>query len=319
MPAAILAFLRNYSILVYAVYIVGFVFIGTFLYWRSVRRRAIAANRHFPADRVLDMIVLTFAFSLLLGRLFAILAQPALFGELRWFWIPYEKIGNDVFWFASFPWVFLNIPLGGLLMEGILLGAFCALLFFPGMLGIELKVIAGANVDFCWQLLLAVALFYSVKNGVGVYLWVLIAGVLTGVLVLVFRRFFVQKSKKWVVLTVEAIWKIIAVLGLPIILLLWGPSLKGGLADLVQLLRIVLMAIGLGQVAISVFGESSLLLDKKMFGILRASGSIVRGETALKDAGDLQRYTLSYKNIAKKNITEKPRGVPARRRTVISQ
>ncbi len=300
--------LKSQSLWLYLVYIFFFVFVGTFLFWRSVRRKSISLEKHFPADRVFDLLTLALVFSFLLGRLLVIFAKPNLFQDARWFWIPYEKISGKVYLFASFPWLFFNLRRGGFLPEGILLGMFTSILFFPRILSMHWIVISNAIVDFCWQFALGVLFFLAITSGGGLNLWIAVGLFGFGLIVLLFRKFIEDKISKVVGYMVELLWKAVAVLSLPVSFIVVGAMPKDELPGLIGALRIISLVIALGLFITVVIGDTGGFSPAGKLDVVSTKSA--RTGTPLGNGNDkgIHRFSMSFKDLGnQKDLTPRAR------------
>ena len=61
-----------------------------------------------------DLFIVSIFLGFLIGRIVYILSNYGDFSGYIWYWLPYEKYGDQVYWFRLLPWRFLNIFDGGL-------------------------------------------------------------------------------------------------------------------------------------------------------------------------------------------------------------
>lgn len=61
-----------------------------------------------------DLFIVSIFLGFLVGRIVYILSNYQDFAGYIWYWLPYEKYGDQVFWVRLLPWRFLNIFDGGL-------------------------------------------------------------------------------------------------------------------------------------------------------------------------------------------------------------
>lgn len=85
-----------------------FIFLmGLIIFWRgSIESRK-------ERSSIFDMFFLSGLFSLLSARLAYIVSNWESFAGFIWYWLPYEKYGEEIFLFRLLPWRFLNIFDGG--------------------------------------------------------------------------------------------------------------------------------------------------------------------------------------------------------------
>lgn len=63
---------------------------------------------------VFDLFIISIFVGLLAGRTIYILSNWLDFFGYIWYWLPYERYGEEIYWFRLLPWRFLNIFDGGL-------------------------------------------------------------------------------------------------------------------------------------------------------------------------------------------------------------
>lgn len=81
---------------------------GLIIFWRgSVESRK-------ERSSIFDMFFLSGFFSLVGARIAYIISNWESFTEFIWYWLPYEKYGEEIFLFRLLPWRFLNIFDGGI-------------------------------------------------------------------------------------------------------------------------------------------------------------------------------------------------------------
>lgn len=61
-----------------------------------------------------DLFFVSIFLGFLIGRIIYIASNYDDFAGYIWYWLPYEKYGDQVYWFRLLPWRFLNIFDGGL-------------------------------------------------------------------------------------------------------------------------------------------------------------------------------------------------------------
>lgn len=101
-------------------------FVGLILFWRgSVESRK-------ERSSIFDMFFLSSFFSLLIARIVYIVENWNQFSGYIWYWLPYERYGDNVYFFRLLPWRFFNIFDGGIeifvmFVAFILVGTFAVL------------------------------------------------------------------------------------------------------------------------------------------------------------------------------------------------
>lgn len=63
---------------------------------------------------VFDLFIISIFIGLLAGRIIHILSNWQEFTSFIWYWLPYERYGDQVYWFRLLPWKFFDIFDGGL-------------------------------------------------------------------------------------------------------------------------------------------------------------------------------------------------------------
>lgn len=84
------------------------VFFGMFVCWRG------AMETRKDRSSTFDLFIVSIFLGFLVGRIVYVLSNYQDFAGYIWYWLPYEKYGDQVFWFRLLPWRFLNIFDGGL-------------------------------------------------------------------------------------------------------------------------------------------------------------------------------------------------------------
>lgn len=98
-----------------------FIFLmGLIIFWRG------SMESRKEKSSVFDMFFLSGFFSLVSARIAHIVANWSAFSGFIWYWLPYEKYGEEIFLFRLLPWRFLNIFDGGI----NILVMFVSFLFF---------------------------------------------------------------------------------------------------------------------------------------------------------------------------------------------
>ena len=88
--------------------------------WRGVKKDK--KNPDFRQEHVFDFAFFSLVLGILLSRLFYIFLNSEIFSDIRWFWIPYEKIQEQILWFESFPWLFFKMNLNTVTIDGFVIG-----------------------------------------------------------------------------------------------------------------------------------------------------------------------------------------------------
>jgi len=81
---------------------------GMYVCWRG------AVETRKDRSSVFDLFIVSIFVGLIAGRIIYILSNLSEFSSLIWWWLPYERYGNLVYWFRLLPWKLLDIFDGGL-------------------------------------------------------------------------------------------------------------------------------------------------------------------------------------------------------------
>lgn len=81
---------------------------GLYVFWRG------AMETRKDKSSVFDLFLISIFFGFVGGRIIYILSNWSEFSQLTWWWLPYERYGNLVYWFRLLPWKFFDIFDGGL-------------------------------------------------------------------------------------------------------------------------------------------------------------------------------------------------------------
>lgn len=220
----------KFSVQMQIVYLICVLFLGLFLFWRSTRRLHIRettktqeltdSRKLFRVGGLFDLVLLCLLFAFFLARILYIVYMPAEFSDARWFWIPYEKIENNIYIMASFPWLFLRLWDGGFLVDGFVLGLTSSFFFFSKFYSLRWSSVADAVADFLWFVFMTVEIFFAVCDESLFHLGVFGVLLVVGGLRLLSNKF--KNNKKYSVYTriVGILWKTAAFLG-PSVIVLW--------------------------------------------------------------------------------------------------
>lgn len=279
--------------------------IAVFLFWRSVQRTCCKGMDSNQGDidrcrkewgrKTFDFILLSFGTALVFSRALYILYQPSEYFDVRWFWIPYERIEGEIFLFASFPWVFFRMWDGGLLLAGVVLGWFVSVIIYSRIMNIRWGAVSNAVADFLWFCFLGVQVYYIYNQGQTISYVILFYYMLLGI-----ARWLANKVKvrqKILHRIVSFVWKVSIMVGIPSIMLVDavvstddpGKYLLAGAAALTVLIGIWVLA---GD-ALEFF---QILLPKGGRGT-EGSGRAGEGEISTADPfsrqGDWRRFTVN--------------------------
>ena len=98
--------------------------LGMYIFWRgSIESRK---NR----SSVFDMFLISGFLSGIVGRVVYIILEWEQFSSFIWYWIPYEKYGDEVFLFRLLPWRFLSIWDGGIIILAMFVTLLLVMTFY---------------------------------------------------------------------------------------------------------------------------------------------------------------------------------------------
>lgn len=108
----------------FIIYIILF-FFGLYVFWKGcIETRK---NR----SSVFDIYLLSGFLSVIIGRVvYIILAWDTAFSSFIWYWLPYEKYGDNIYLFRLLPWRFFSIWDGGLIILAVFVSMILSLTFF---------------------------------------------------------------------------------------------------------------------------------------------------------------------------------------------
>lgn len=114
-------FLQSTNIgIIYAIIFV----IGLYIYWRGL------AETHKNRSGIFDSFLLGGLFGLVVSRIAYIIIEWENFTSFIWYWLPYEKYGENIYLFRLLPWKFVNVFDGGLVIFGLFIGLILFLTFY---------------------------------------------------------------------------------------------------------------------------------------------------------------------------------------------
>jgi MFS family permease len=128
MVLTVLDFLSNIRVLLSGlqpsiIFLVIFVF-GMYVFWRGCTESR--KNR----SSVFDMFILSGIMSVLMGRFVYIVSEWEKFSSFIWYWLPYEKYGENIFLFRLLPWRFFSIWDGGLVILSMFVTLILVMTFY---------------------------------------------------------------------------------------------------------------------------------------------------------------------------------------------
>ncbi len=88
---------------IHPVFLFSFVIIlGLYIFWRG------CWESRKNNTSIFDVFFLSFVVGLFTGRVSYIITHWSDFSSFFWYWLPYEKYGNEIFWFRVLPWRFFR-------------------------------------------------------------------------------------------------------------------------------------------------------------------------------------------------------------------
>ena len=105
-----------------------FVF-GLYVFWRG------SAESRKNRSSVFDMFIISGLLSTIVGRIVYIVLEWQSFISFIWYWLPYEKYGDQIYLFRLLPWRFLSIWDGGL----VIFSMFLSILIFMTLYTLVIK------------------------------------------------------------------------------------------------------------------------------------------------------------------------------------
>jgi len=101
--------------------------VGMYVFWRG------CSGTRKDVSSVFDVFIISLFSGLVLGRISHIVTNWSRFASSVWYWLPYEKYGNEIYLFRVLPWRFFRVWDWGIdilvLFVGILLTASLWVLF----------------------------------------------------------------------------------------------------------------------------------------------------------------------------------------------
>ena len=98
--------------------------IGMYVFWRGCTESR--KNR----SSVFDMFLISGFLSGIAGRVVYIILRWDEFSSFIWYWLPYEKYGDQIYLFRLLPWRFFSVWDGGLIILAMLVGLLLSLTFY---------------------------------------------------------------------------------------------------------------------------------------------------------------------------------------------
>lgn len=79
------------------------IFVGLYIFWRG----CISSRK--DNSSIFDIFIMSSLFGILLGRISFIINNWSSFASNIWYWLPYEKYGNEIHLFRVLPWRYFRV------------------------------------------------------------------------------------------------------------------------------------------------------------------------------------------------------------------
>ena len=79
------------------------IFIGLYVFWRG------CVSTRKDNSSIFDTFIMSSLFGIVLGRISYIINNWSSFASQIWYWLPYEKYGNEIYLFRVLPWRFFRV------------------------------------------------------------------------------------------------------------------------------------------------------------------------------------------------------------------
>lgn len=99
-------------------------FIGMFVFWSG------CAESRKNRSSVFDIFLVSGFLSGIIGRVVYIVSDWSSFSSYIWYWLPYEKYGDDIYLFRLLPWRFFSVWDGGIIILALFVSLIIFLTFF---------------------------------------------------------------------------------------------------------------------------------------------------------------------------------------------
>jgi hypothetical protein len=182
--------------------------VGMYVFWRG------CSGTRKDVSSVFDVFIISLFSGLVLGRISHIVTNWSRFASSVWYWLPYEKYGNEIYLFRVLPWRFFRVWDWGIdilvLFVGILLTASLWVLFVKKWKWSHVFT----TIFFTAQAMLALS-FILLGGALGNEQWIVQGAVM---LLLPTVLFFLKNSVKRIMIGKKE-FKVLAVLDVIFILL----------------------------------------------------------------------------------------------------
>ncbi len=256
--------------------------VSTYIFWRS------ALRSYKKPHKLFDLAIVSVFCGLVISRVLVILTSPELFVSARWFWLPYEKINDVVYIMASFPWLFFNTTVGGIFVDGFLLGMLASFFIFSKSLKIKWNLISDAVSDFMWSAFWFASIFFLIKVTDANRFATLLALTTVGLIHFALKHWKVRLPSAINGL-IDLIWKILALV-VPAFLLLLTAGSRIHSNEAAQILIVV-------DVLSIIVGLMMVITDKFSAVAKKDENAQSSHDSKLSETATRHRFSISYKDI----------------------
>lgn len=164
-------------------------FLGMYLFWKE------SSRSRKNNSSVFDAFILSILLGIVIGRAMFVILNWTEFSQYIWYWLPYERYGNEIFMFRLLPWRFLRIWDGQL----DILFTFVGVLFSQSVIVLFLKKWKWADMFSAqyltnWMMVGLIYVFVGIQSSNDEWIkhgwWILIPFILF----LILQKFLVQIS-----------------------------------------------------------------------------------------------------------------------------
>lgn len=177
------------------------------------------AMKRFWGYRIFDVIIWSALGSLFVSRLVYIILNIQEFTDARWFWLPYERIDEVVYWFASLPWLFVRLWDGGVSLEGIVAGGMIFLVLLSRAVGIRWGSISNAVADFFWFMFIAIGIAAAAMWEYQLLLYFVVVLLVLGGIRWWANHSDAKTKTAFVYRLISVVWKCATITGVPLVML----------------------------------------------------------------------------------------------------
>lgn len=185
-------------------------FIGLYVFWKE------AVRSRKNNSSVFDIFIVSIIIGLFIGRVMYIILNWSDFSSYTWYWLPYERYGDQVYLFRLLPWRFFQFWDGQLdilyTFLGVLLSQTLIVIFRKKWRWCELF---SAMYLSNWGMIALTYLFVGVQSKNDIWIkhgvWILIPFVLFIILQCIFMNIYTGKRKDATRILLQNIFALIAV------------------------------------------------------------------------------------------------------------